>query len=232
MFKPKKLKELENDVNYIIVENRKITLSTLCQQLQCPEIPETISVVHREWLEQCLNQKVLIGVEDFLVEMDTEHDTTAVIPEPTAPNSKRKFCNDDSMTDECINKTSKQRKMIEFTALDPASNMQHGFNIIRSELSDKPSLLYRFCRKTRPSFSQIIAFDMDGTLISTKSGAKFPKSEDDWKFLFPNIPEILRQNYENGAHLAIISNQNGVAKGHTTITELTKKLESISDAIS
>lgn len=28
----------------------------------------------------------------------------------------------------------------------------------------------------------IAGFDMDGTLISTKSGAKFPKNADDWQW--------------------------------------------------
>jgi hypothetical protein len=34
---------------------------------------------------------------------------------------------------------------------------------------------------------KIIGFDLDSTLIKTKSGAKFPKSFDDWIYQYDNI---------------------------------------------
>jgi hypothetical protein len=60
MFKPKSMKPLASDINYIIIENRKTTRADLCRQLYCPDIPQEVTVVHREWLEQCLNKKMLV----------------------------------------------------------------------------------------------------------------------------------------------------------------------------
>ena len=37
----------------------------------------------------------------------------------------------------------------------------------------------------------IAAFDLDYTLIKPKSGRKFPKDKNDWKFLFDNIIDYL-----------------------------------------
>ncbi|KAG7197053.1 hypothetical protein KM043_017582 [Ampulex compressa] len=36
---------------------------------------------------------------------------------------------------------------------------------------------------------KIAAYDMDGTLITTKSGLVFPKSCDDWQILYPSVPQ-------------------------------------------
>jgi DNA 3'-phosphatase len=235
MFKPKALKPLENDLNYIIIENRKITSSDLCRQLNCPDIPQEILVLHREWLEQCLNRKSLVDVSDYIVDV-------SAVPEDVAESSveglssKRKRSDDDnetSRTSQCESVESRpkqQLKVMEFQYSKATIPSEEEFNTILSD-SGKPSLLYKLCPVPRANFNRVIAFDMDGTLITTKSGATFSKSIDDWKFLYPNVPAVLRQEYESGAHLAIISNQNGVSQGHTTVTELTKKLRAIVDAI-
>ena len=41
--------------------------------------------------------------------------------------------------------------------------------------------------------SAIVAFDLDGTLITTKSGASFPRSRSDWTWLSTQVPRRLRQ---------------------------------------
>jgi len=58
----------------------------------------------------------------------------------------------------------------------------------------------------------VIAFDLDGTIITTKSGKKFPVSEDDWKFWHPSVPEILQLKSSEGYLLAFLSNQGGLEK--------------------
>lgn len=56
-------------------------------------------------------------------------------------------------------------------------------------------------------------FDLDGTLVSTSSGATFRKSAEDWVWL----PRRIIKSHEllgQGAKLAIATNQGGVAFGH------------------
>ena len=58
---------------------------------------------------------------------------------------------------------------------------------------------------------KILGFDLDGTLIKTKSGNKFPKNADDWQWLAPNVMATL-QHYRQTYQLIIFSNQAGFEK--------------------
>jgi bifunctional polynucleotide phosphatase/kinase len=52
----------------------------------------------------------------------------------------------------------------------------------------------------------LCAFDLDGTLITTQSGRKYPRDLDDWRWL-PGATEALRRAHADGALVAIITNQ-------------------------
>jgi bifunctional polynucleotide phosphatase/kinase len=51
-------------------------------------------------------------------------------------------------------------------------------------------------------------FDLDYTLIKTKSGKKFPVNKTDWELLYPTIPEKL--NSLTNSIVGIVSNQKGL----------------------
>uniref|UniRef100_M4B1V7 Polynucleotide kinase 3'-phosphatase n=1 Tax=Hyaloperonospora arabidopsidis (strain Emoy2) TaxID=559515 RepID=M4B1V7_HYAAE len=75
---------------------------------------------------------------------------------------------------------------------------------------------------------KIAGFDLDGTLIVTRSGRKYALDHKDWKLFHSTLvqkklDELVRQGYT----LAIISNQNGVARGHVTAAQMQNKLEAI-----
>lgn len=53
-------------------------------------------------------------------------------------------------------------------------------------------------------------FDLDGTLITTKSNRKFPKDKTDWKFLFNNVKEKLTELINKKYCIIIISNQSKI----------------------
>lgn len=61
--------------------------------------------------------------------------------------------------------------------------------------------------------NKMAIFDLDNTLICTKSGKKFPINNKDWKFLYNNVKEILEKLvqlvplYETKYCIIIISNQ-------------------------
>lgn len=58
---------------------------------------------------------------------------------------------------------------------------------------------------------KLAAFDLDGTLIRTKSGSTFPRDENDWRFTYPDIQEKLHQLHEkSGYRIVIFTNQAGI----------------------
>ncbi|KAI5300896.1 hypothetical protein KEM55_004100 [Ascosphaera atra] len=63
---------------------------------------------------------------------------------------------------------------------------------------------------TKGPLRRLAAFDLDSTLIETKSGAKFPTNGDDWQWWSPNVPLKLRELHDQGYLLAIITNQGAV----------------------
>ena len=84
---------------------------------------------------------------------------------------------------------------------------------------------------------EYIGFDLDGTVIKTKSNNKFPKDINDWTFwnnsslqsrqaqpVLEKLKDILTRQKLN---ILIISNQNGVSKGFLTKDALKGKIDSI-----
>lgn len=54
---------------------------------------------------------------------------------------------------------------------------------------------------------KIAGFDLDDTLIKTKSGCKFPISENDWEWKYDNVPIKIKELQEQGYECIIFSNQ-------------------------
>lgn len=64
--------------------------------------------------------------------------------------------------------------------------------------------------KTPTKRTKIAAFDLDSTLISTKSGKKHSKESGDWQWWDQRVPGRLKELYNEGYHVAILSNQGGL----------------------
>ncbi|KAL8434234.1 hypothetical protein Efla_001999 [Eimeria flavescens] len=74
----------------------------------------------------------------------------------------------------------------------------------------------------------VAIFDLDGTLITTRSGKKFPVNANDWKLLYEkSVPARLQFLHQAGYHLFVLSNQLGVSRGHVTLLDLTLKIDSL-----
>lgn len=82
-----------------------------------------------------------------------------------------------------------------------------------------------------PLMRKIAAFDLDGTLINTKSGRTFPINVDDWKLFNCNVIPVLKQLTEKNYSIVIITNQLGVSKNKITVDELQQKIEVISKTV-
>ena len=59
---------------------------------------------------------------------------------------------------------------------------------------------------------KVMAMDFDHTLVKPKENRVFPKDKDDWMWLRPNIPEIIREYFEKGFLLYIFTNQTKIWK--------------------
>ena len=75
--------------------------------------------------------------------------------------------------------------------------------------------------------NRIAAYDMDGTLIATQSGKVFPKDANDWKIAFSTVCPVIREKHEAGFKIVIMTNQAGVSKGRTKLSDLKTKIENI-----
>jgi bifunctional polynucleotide phosphatase/kinase len=73
----------------------------------------------------------------------------------------------------------------------------------------------------------LLLFDVDGTLITSKSGRPWAKDANDWIFL-GNVPDVLNEFKKAGWMIALISNQSNWSK---KTEEVKGKFESILAAI-
>jgi len=90
------------------------------------------------------------------------------------------------------------------------------------KLQKKESCYYHFIFNSE---KKILGFDLDSTLIETKSGAKFPKDENDWQFLFDNTKsELIRLNKK--FNLVIFTNQKGL-NTQSDINQFNNKINKI-----
>jgi bifunctional polynucleotide phosphatase/kinase len=72
--------------------------------------------------------------------------------------------------------------------------------------------------------SKIAAFDLDGTLITPKSGKAFPVDRYDWTWWDSSVPLLLVKLYEDGFKIVIFTNQAGLEKGKTKKGDITGKI--------
>jgi bifunctional polynucleotide phosphatase/kinase len=74
---------------------------------------------------------------------------------------------------------------------------------------------------------KIAAFDLDDTLIKTKSGKDFYEDVNDWEIYDKSIPGKLFKLINDGYQIVIISNQLGISKGKTKLNEWTAKVQKV-----
>ncbi|ODM99691.1 Bifunctional polynucleotide phosphatase/kinase [Orchesella cincta] len=89
--------------------------------------------------------------------------------------------------------------------------------------------IYTYGDIIRRAKANIAGFDMDGTIITTKSGKVFPKDDKDWRFLYNSTVQKLQTFFEDNDNFkfVIVTNQAGMANGKTSLEGMKKKVEAI-----
>lgn len=77
---------------------------------------------------------------------------------------------------------------------------------------------------------KIAIFDLDYTLIKTKSGKLFPVDYSDWQFLYNNIPSKLK-DLSKEYTIIILSNQLGISKGKVDKDKFISKINRIKNKL-
>ena len=91
--------------------------------------------------------------------------------------------------------------------------------------NNKNSLYYSF--NGNKKFNLVAGFDMDSTLIKTKSGKVFPKGKDDWLYYNDNTISIIKKLKKDGYKIVIFTNQSGLDKNTKKREELFFKIKNI-----
>lgn len=74
---------------------------------------------------------------------------------------------------------------------------------------------------------KIAAFDLDSTLIKTKSGKTFAINASDWKWFSSNVPNVLQKYYSMGYRIMIITNQARIKNNQNLLETFKEKMEQI-----
>lgn len=152
--------------------------------------------------------------------------------EPLAKNvdekENEKKSTNTSQHDESQQPTKRSKTEESSTSKEPPTEPSHQPSSTQNsweEIDD--GKLYVFTSKGVTASSKIAGYDVDGTIITTKSGRVFPKDCDDWQLAFNEVPGVIKEIVTQGFKVVFFTNQAGVSNGKVQIRDLKRKLENI-----
>lgn len=75
-------------------------------------------------------------------------------------------------------------------------------------------------------------FDLDQTLITPKSGNKFPIDSDDWRWMYDNVVSTLSSYSKKGYMIIIVTNQAGIRSSTKELDIFKSKIQKIANIFS
>jgi len=141
-------------------------------------------------------------------------------------NGAQFLVNDKQVT---VRQLAKAAKRVYSSAFKPSGQLELDDTFFPAGWSQPaPSLFYHRPASTALLMSHsAVLFDMDGTIITTKSGKKFPLDENDWKLWSGTVKTKLAQLVDSGARVVFITNQAGIESGKTDARKFRQKVDAI-----
>lgn len=87
--------------------------------------------------------------------------------------------------------------------------------------------LFYLHSKTLPGCTKIAGFDIDMTIIKTKSGKTFATGPDDWTWFDKCVPAKLKELNDTGYRVVFFTNQGGIEKKRAKFSDLRYKFENM-----
>uniref|UniRef100_A0A671PQR3 Bifunctional polynucleotide phosphatase/kinase-like n=1 Tax=Sinocyclocheilus anshuiensis TaxID=1608454 RepID=A0A671PQR3_9TELE len=166
--------------------------------------------------------------------LDHTHPSNASVVQDDVPPTKRGCGGDDDDDDDEGDETSAEEKLKQLQALaqkgcDKLDSPSVKATVPSSTCShwQQISSLLLFTAAGVPDSSKIAGFDIDGCIITTKSGKVFPTSPDDWRILFPEIQPRLASLLKKGYKVVFFTNQMGISRGKLRPEVFKSKVEDI-----
>lgn len=72
---------------------------------------------------------------------------------------------------------------------------------------------------------KLAGFDLDQTLIKTRSSRKFPTKSEDWTWNYPNVKDVLDSFHSKGYDIIIVTNQATIKSSELKMNIFKKKIE-------
>ncbi|XP_077579214.1 bifunctional polynucleotide phosphatase/kinase [Stigmatopora nigra] len=121
------------------------------------------------------------------------------------------------LAEKTLNESSKKQSQPAFTASSAC---------VKSIWEQIGNLMLYTAAGVRGS-DKIAGFDIDGCIITTKSGKVFPTAPDDWKILYTEIQPRLASLIKKGYKVVFFTNQMGIARGRLRPEVFKSKVEDI-----
>ena len=240
--------------DYILTSSSSSSIlkTDILKKMNCKDIDNNVKVVSITYVDDCVNTNQRITDlekymkynihEAIVIDDDGDNNNETIIVDDNNDDdinkNKRKISNDiiSRLIDD---QDDQQQSKKQYTPPQVSILANCDFNIKpvigKWTLNNSNTVLYKLHTDMiihNPESVEMIAFDMDGTLISTVSGNVFPKDENDWKFWDATVVPELKRLYSERKYLAIISNQ-GAMKGKdgrintAKVTEIQNKVDKI-----
>jgi DNA 3'-phosphatase len=229
---------LPDDVTHLLVGSTIKSYTALVSAIHTDSIPAGSKVLRIDWVSDSISAGRALPEEAYVLQFDSEAKSAIeTVNGVQASNTDddnvlKKARRDDPQLEESGYESLPRHATASVSGLWRTVPMGDGWDLIYATNGGGPASAMCKIHREKREYSGVVAFDLDGTLIQTKSGAKFATNHSDWKFFHASVPTKLRSLYDEGKYVVIISNQGGVGKfKNQTPDSLKKKLAAIIEAI-
>lgn len=123
-----------------------------------------------------------------------------------------------------------KKPKIDFPLFNPQKdNVDKTDEGIWEEIDKRELLIYT--PTSSKGKTKIASFDIDGTIIKTKSGARFPKNYKDWTWYINDVKSHLKKLVNEDYKLVFFTNQSGVGNDPSKIKDYKNKIINILKAL-